>query len=548
MHRKSHSGRRGEAGFTLVEVTVAAFVMVVGLLGTLSMLDSANLATASTQAREQGVALQRELIEAARSIPYDQLVPGGVVPALQARNDLADAEPSVPGWQIERRGVVYILSVGACSVDDPSDGQGAVDDATFCPMGGGTPAATCSALLGANVLIQGVVGAAGAGLAVGNCGLDLNLDGEVDDLTRASLAGSVNLCALGLCPSSTTDSQPDDYKRVVTLVTWDRGTGSRFALQSTTVPNPGSAAAPQVSALTAGSPLTVTTGTGLNFTATTSRAAATVAWSVDGNAKGTASGAQTGWAFSWALGTVSTGSEPAAGEVQDGVYVVGAKAFDPFGVSGETRSVTVSINRRAPYAPTGFSGGRDAGGSGGTNVVDFEWSPNTARDLVGYRVYRVPLAGSPVQVCPATVGATTAGTTCQASGEPGDALMNYYAVAVDHDPSGTLREGAASAIHAVTLTNTAPAPPGTLTASSDADGNTVLSWGASPGDPDVGDSVDFYRIYRDGTAYADRYDRTGTGAELTYTDTQTDGVTHIYRVVAVDTQLAESAFSNGASA
>jgi hypothetical protein len=99
----------------------------------------------------------------------------------------------------------------------------------------------------------------------------------------------------------------------------------------------------------------------------------------------------------------------------------------------------------------------------------------------------------------------------------------------------------------VTLTNTAPAPPGTLTATA-SEGNTVLSWDASAGDPDAGDSVDFYRIYRDGTAYADRYDRTGTGAELTYTDTQTDGVAHLYRVVAVDTQLAESAFSNGASA
>ena len=60
MHRKSQPCRRGEAGFTLVEVTVAAFVMVVGLLGTLSMLDSANLATASTKAREQGVARCRE--------------------------------------------------------------------------------------------------------------------------------------------------------------------------------------------------------------------------------------------------------------------------------------------------------------------------------------------------------------------------------------------------------------------------------------------------------------------------------------------------------
>lgn len=537
-------GRRREDGFTLVEVTVAAFVMVVGLLGTLAMLDNANLTTASTKAREQGVALQRELIEAARSLPYDDLVVGGVVPAIQAQGDLRDDQNGTPGWQISRRGVTYTVSVGACSVDDPGDGQGTADDATFCPSGGRTSSATCRALLGPTAAIQGVAGAAAAGLAVGDCGLDTNRDGEVDELTRSALSSHVDLCAQGLCPTNLTDTQPDDYKRIVTLVTWDRGTGSRFAVQAATVPNPGSAAAPQVNNLTPNA-LTVTTASRLTFSALTSRAAATVAWSVNGSARGTADSVANAWTWDWDIGPVSAGGTPNADEVPDGVYVVGAKAFDPYGVSGETRSVTVSINRRAPYAPDGFTGGRDAGGS--TDVVDFEWSPNTARDLDGYRVYRQPVTGAPVQVCPATAGTTTASTNCQATGQPGDPLVTYYVVGVDHDTSGNLREGAPSTPHAVTLTNTAPAPPGTLTATS-VDGNTVLSWSASAGDPDNGDSIDFYRIYRDGTAYADRYDRTGTSSELTYTDTRTDGEAHLYRVVAVDTQLAESSFSNGASA
>src|SRR4051794_41921436 len=91
MHRRlCQQGRRSESGFTLVEVTVAAFVMVVGLLGTLAMLDNANLTTASTKAREQGIALQRELVEAARSTPYDDLVPGGVVPTIQSNPELRD--------------------------------------------------------------------------------------------------------------------------------------------------------------------------------------------------------------------------------------------------------------------------------------------------------------------------------------------------------------------------------------------------------------------------------------------------------------------------
>src|SRR4051794_17957988 len=140
--------RRSESGFTLVEVTVAAFVLVVGLLGTLAMLDNANLTTASTKAREQGIALQRELIETARSTPYDDLVPGGVVPAIQSNPDLRDADSSAPGWEIERRGFTYTVSVGACSVDDAGDGQGNVDNATFCPTGVRTSATQCRNLLG----------------------------------------------------------------------------------------------------------------------------------------------------------------------------------------------------------------------------------------------------------------------------------------------------------------------------------------------------------------------------------------------------------------
>ena len=533
--------RRSESGFTLVEVTVAAFVMVVGLLGTLAMLDNANLTTTSTKAREQGVALQRELIEAARATPYDDLVPGGVVPAIQANSDLRDDDPGVPGWQIHRRNFTYTVSVGACSVDDAGDGQGDVDNATFCPSGARTSATQCRNLLGANTAIQGVAGAAAAGIAVGDCGLDTNLDGEVDELTRSDLSSHVDLCALGFCPNNLTDTQPDDYKRIVTLVTWDRGTGRRYSLQATTVPNPGSAAAPQINTLTPNA-LTVTSGDHVSFSALTTRPAETVSWSVNGSAKGSADLLANAWTWDWQIGAVG-GAIPNADEVPDGVYVVGAKAFDPYGVSGETRSVTVSINRSAPYAADNFTGGR-ALGTAGTGTVDFEWSADTARDIVGYRVYRQPASGSAVQVCPAAAGATVAGTSCEATGQPNDPLITYFVVAVDHDTTGNLREGAPSVPHVVSLTNTAPAAPGTLTAS-ETDGNVVLNWAASAGDPDAGDRVDFYRIYRDGTAYANRYDRTGTGSELTYTDTQANGQQHTYYVVAVDTQLAESAFSNG---
>jgi len=540
---------RDEQGFTLVEVLVAAMILVVGVLGTLSMLTFSSLATTTTKAREQGVALQRELIEAARSLPYDQLTPTGIVGHIQAMTDLGDDEPNTPGWQIERRGFTYTVSVGTCSVDDPSDGTGVDDDATFCPPGNTTSAATCRSILGTSGSISGLAGVASTNtLDVGNCGIDLNLDGQVDYLTRAQLStdAHLSLCSLlGWCPTTTTDTYPDDYKRIVTLVRWNRGGGSRYALQSTTVPNPGSAAAPQMLSLTdpAGLSITASTTTSATFAATTSRTPAAVSWSVDGNAQGTASGTATAWGFTWNLGAVSAGSTPNTGEVLDGAYVVSAKAFDSYGSYGQTKAATLTLNRRVPYAPTRFAGGRNTSGSGGTNAVDFEWAPNKERDIVGYRVYRVPTVGSAVQVCPSTSGATTSSTSCEATDEPNSLTLTYYVVAYDRDATGALRAGNQSSSITVTQTNNPPNAPGTLSASS-SNGNTVLTWGASSGDPDLGDSVSFYRIYRDGKAYDNRYDRTGTGSELTYTDTNTNGVQHDYTVVAVDTQLAESDFSN----
>ena len=46
----------------------------------------------------------------------------------------------------------------------------------------------------------------------------------------------------------------------------------------------------------------------------------------------------------------------------------------------------------------------------------------------------------------------------------------------------------------------------------------------------MGTSVAFYRIYRDGTAFADRYDRTGSGTELSIVDERTDATQHRYWV------------------
>jgi hypothetical protein len=132
----------------------------------------------------------------------------------------------------------------------------------------------------------------------------------------------------------------------------------------------------------------------------------------------------------------------------------------------------------------------------------------------------------------------TRATACQDTSPP-SGTPSYYVVADDLDPSGDNRDGTASEPITVTTSNQAPNTPPELTATR-SDGVTTLTWtAASPADPD-GDSVAFYRVYRDGTAFADRYDRTGSGAELSYIDSHTDDTQHQYWVVAVDGQLAES--------
>jgi hypothetical protein len=93
----------------------------------------------------------------------------------------------------------------------------------------------------------------------------------------------------------------------------------------------------------------------------------------------------------------------------------------------------------------------------------------------------------------------------------------------------------------VTRGNRPPNPPTGLTAAKDQYGNTVLSWvPPNPADPERGDTVGFYRIYRDGTAYEDRYDRTGFSDQLSFIDTSPGDTTHTYYVSTVDNDFGES--------
>ena len=61
---------REEHGMTIIEVMVAMFILVVGVLGTLVLIEGGLSSTSSTTAREQGTNLARDLVERSRQAGY----------------------------------------------------------------------------------------------------------------------------------------------------------------------------------------------------------------------------------------------------------------------------------------------------------------------------------------------------------------------------------------------------------------------------------------------------------------------------------------------
>jgi prepilin-type N-terminal cleavage/methylation domain-containing protein len=451
---------RDEQGFTLVEVLMTILILLVGLAGAVTLTVGANAATSRTQAREAGTNLNRELVEAARSVPYAQLTPNGLRAALQARPGLADSTPADPAWTIERRGTTFTLSPTVCSVDDRRDGYGVHSSGTFCS----NPTAT-----------------------------------------------------------SPPDDNPDDYKRVGFEIEWGgRGGTPVSRARQTTLINPSNSAGPRINPFTANTDLVmVTSSSPITFTAQTETPATAVRFDIDGNLAATDATGGTTATFAWAVA-----------DVVDGTYVVSATALDSAGLMGATRSLTVRLNIRPPAAPTGLVGGWNATRS----AVDLDWNQNPESDIVGYRVFRTPAGGATQQVC--ATGPKV--TTCHDATPPIADSYAYYVVALDEqDSSGTKRPGPASEIKTVVPTTLAPNPPATLQASV-VDGANRLDWTAPVAQAYLGGEIRFFRIYRDGKEVARRYDRTGLGTDLTFTDTDVAGQPRQYWVTAVDQNYSES--------
>ena len=240
--------RAREDGFTIIEVMMAMVVLLVGVLGTVSLVETGLRSTSRTTAREQATNVARDLVERTRQADYTSMTMG-LAPATLRATITSESPSALSGstFTVTRRNVVYTVTVFACSIDDPTDGAG-VGDATFCAAPSATihpgdpPPLQAAAhnVLGVDVLT--IYAAAGGSLLTTVCnalGLPLGTDTILGRLTSAISA----VAPISLCPAAAGggnvkyDSQPDDLRRVRIDVSWNSG-GAGSVSQTTLLTNP----------------------------------------------------------------------------------------------------------------------------------------------------------------------------------------------------------------------------------------------------------------------------------------------------------------------
>jgi prepilin-type N-terminal cleavage/methylation domain-containing protein len=232
--------RAGEDGMTIIEVMVAMVILLVGVLGTVSLVETGLLSTSRTTAREQGTNLARDLVERSRQVDYTSMTLGLAPATLRATLPASEVSAlSGSTFTVTRRGVVYTVTVFACSIDDPTDGAG-VGDTTFCavpttPRQPGDPHG--GAATGPNVL--GLSVALGGSLLSTVC----NALGSSSALFTSLMAVVNSVVPISICPAGSSvpkvpvDSHADDLRRVRLDVSWTSG-GARDVSQTTLLTNP----------------------------------------------------------------------------------------------------------------------------------------------------------------------------------------------------------------------------------------------------------------------------------------------------------------------
>jgi type II secretory pathway pseudopilin PulG len=247
-------GPRSQEAFSLVELIVAMFVLLVGMLGVATLVNTGDAQTGRTAAREGGTNLVREVLERARTVTYASLTPdaSGHPAALTSLAGLQTAGGTGTWIVTDRRGVTYTLRADVCKIDDIADSVGG-RDTTFCNLttgsGGGPsglPGSTSTqvyadlAALGLNVNVT--LGGSAASIVCALLGANPSLNTTLGGL--ASLVANkadVQVCNATTGTQTTIDRNPDDFTRVTVTATWTKGK-TESVVQSTLIPNPAASA------------------------------------------------------------------------------------------------------------------------------------------------------------------------------------------------------------------------------------------------------------------------------------------------------------------
>ena len=584
--------RFDERGFTIIEVMVAAAIMLVGVLGTLALIDGANAQTDKNKRREAATNLARQVVESVQKVGWSNMTTANLATALQSQPGMADADAGAAGWQLENRGLKFTITASACSIDEPADGKSDHSTGTWCPgESGGTGDSDGEDLRRAQISVAApgtsaatVVQTAVLSRKSFTSGGGGTTGGTTSTTSTTSTTGggggagvAQNLNAIG-CAS--TASGPFSFNTSATSTSgcysgaW---TSARYLQYG--------------NYFCATSCVSAISGIGaVKFSLSTSAPAASVKWSLDGVVMGNATNT-TGntWEFVWDL------ADTYPNQTVDGGYDLSAQAFDSTGASsGSPVRLPLILNRFYPdgtawQAPLGgwnprwtSSGTLNTSLSGGPGIMEIEWYPTGStsarmdRDLAGFQVARCQADRSqdcsnpnvPLATCDPgnatggiSPGKLTSYNYCDdESASTTLTIVKYKASPMDRTWNGLInaaRAGAAppSADLAISPFNGAPSPPTGFTATSS--GGTVnLTWTvpSGTGDPTTGDCVEFFRIYRAPTSatnptMANRFDRTpfgvvsancGTQASTSYEDSGPCTGGCKYWITSVDRSLAES--------
>jgi Tfp pilus assembly protein PilV len=475
------SRARQERGFTIVEVIVASLVIVIGLLTAFLALAVAVHSSSDVRQREEGVSLARQITEDARSIPYSQLSSATVVSTLQAYPGLANSSGGST-WTIVRAGYKYTVNATLTNINDPKDTTGATDIKQFSVTVNWST-------------YQGNQHAYTETATISSAGQDPGLQASALELA-AALQGAAGISG----------------------------------------PNPNTA------------PVVTSTGiTQLQFEVTAPVGTQAIVWTLNGVK-------QTAWnGSSPSSGTTWTSSPWPLSGVSDGTYTVSAAAEDSNGVDGPAVTIPVRLIRNVPSAPSVTGDGFNANLPGGpASVAEFQWAANPELNVVGYRLYYVTSSGSTTLICQTAL--TTAYSSCSGHGwcigptacidlsppATTSSYLSYRVAALYYDVSNNLQEGSPTTVTLASGNPTAPPPP-TVAAGAvqgQSDGTAIITW--TP--PSGGTTVSFYRIYRDGSSYSNRYDTVAAStcsSVCTYHDVNRSEP-HSYYITAVGGTTAGS--------